>query len=154
MNNITLVHINGNDGDDLDTDFGDKWLSNTLNEGGDSSNANVTVFFHGGFGTTVLELFEGALGLLSPDNLGSEEGNLRVVVIEPEVARLSQVPLFSGLFGIIKDVLKSLLHLCFQIAQVALDGTNTNEGSEELNEFFTILRVHTEGSLVGFGTFT
>jgi hypothetical protein len=89
--------------------------------------SNIVVLLHGGFGTTILKFFEGTLGLFSPDELGGEEGDLCVVVVEPEVARSREIPVLSGFLGGVKNFLKSCLHLSFNIAEVALDSTGADE---------------------------
>jgi len=153
LNDITLVHINGNNGDDLDTEFSAKVLSDTLNQGNNSADSNVEVFLHSGFRATVFELLEGTLSLFSPDDLGSEEGNLSVLVIEPNVASLRKIPVFGGLLGGVKDFFESGLHLGFKVAEIVLDGASADEFSVEGNVLLTVLRVHTKGGLEGLGAF-
>jgi hypothetical protein len=152
LNHITLVHINRNDGDDLDTELRGEISSHTLDQVTDSRDSHEVVLLHSGFGTTVLKLFEGALGLFSPHDLRGEERGLRVVVIEPSVAWLSKVPLFSGLLRHVKVVFEGGDHLELKVAEVVLDGALADELSEEGNVFATVFRVHAEGGLVRLRT--
>mmetsp|Transcript_20734 Transcript_20734/g.31850 ORF Transcript_20734/g.31850 Transcript_20734/m.31850 type:complete len:616 (-) Transcript_20734:4614-6461(-) len=145
LDHITLVHINGDNGDDLHTEVVVQRGSHSLDQVLDTVDDHSQVVLHGRV-TTSLELVEGAGGLLSPENLGGEESNLGAVIFEPLVTLLVDIPVVSGGLGGLQHVTKSGLHHALKIAEVVLDGAVALEVLVERN-VFVFLGPHSLGLL-------
>jgi hypothetical protein len=93
-----------------------------------------------------LLFFEGTGNTLSPHNLSSEERNLLAVVLKPVVSLLFKLPKVSSALGNLKDISQGVLHLSFNIAKIALNGTNASKNARE-GYIFSVLGPHTFGRL-------
>lgn len=85
LDHISLMYINSNDSNDLDTKILGQWMPYSLNEIIDSSLEDNEVIFHSIF-TTTIHIIELTNSLLCPYDLSSKKGNLGAIVFEPEVS--------------------------------------------------------------------
>jgi len=145
LNDISLVDINGDNGNDFNTKIVNQWGSDSLNQVLDTHKDGGKELLHGSL-TTSLQVIEGSGGSLSPHDLGGEKSDLGAVVLEPLVSLLGDLPIIGGFLGSVQDVLEGGLHASLEVAEIVLDGTVHGEWNAEWDAF-TLFGPHTLGAL-------
>jgi len=144
INDISLVDIDSNNGDDFNTEFIWKLNSDSLNEIVNSLLNDNREVLHSILATTV-HIIELPDCLFSPYDLCAKERNLSTVVLEPNVSFLeafSKIPVVSSCFGNFYNISQSSLHHSFEITEIIFDGTLANESITKF-DIFTFIGNHT-----------
>lgn len=130
VDDISFVHINCNDCDDLASQNWSKIFSDSVDKVLNANKNEVKVVLHSALATS-FEFFECSCNTFCPHDLCSQKCNLFTVILKPLMAFLFKFPKISSLFSNFENISKRVLHLSFNVAKVVFDGTNASEGVEE-----------------------
>mmetsp|Transcript_12963 Transcript_12963/g.30944 ORF Transcript_12963/g.30944 Transcript_12963/m.30944 type:complete len:678 (-) Transcript_12963:353-2386(-) len=145
LNHIASMHINGDQRDDLHAQSLCEVGLDSSNELLNSVITHTLVVLHGVF-RAPLEFFEGPLCLLCPQQLTGNQGDLRAVVLEPNLPRFVDLPILCSVLGNLEVVTQSPPHVGLKIGQISLDGSLGHKRFKE-RHVFLLLRIEPLGYL-------